>query len=94
MPLVPFIDFFGCGLSVGVRTQGPDDFLLPGGPMSCQSAPGVCSSSHMVPKMLLFPLLLRGFDWKYDAPGTFFIGFFEFGQGHRGPMIPYCPGAP
>ncbi|CAI9604377.1 unnamed protein product, partial [Staurois parvus] len=22
----------------------------------------------------------------------FFIGFFEFGQGHRGPMIPYCPG--
>ncbi|CAI9551943.1 unnamed protein product, partial [Staurois parvus] len=23
----------------------------------------------------------------------FFIGFFEFGQGHRGPMIPYCPGA-
>ncbi|CAI9614890.1 unnamed protein product, partial [Staurois parvus] len=27
-------------------------------------------------------------------PGTFFIGFFEFGQGHRGPMIPYCPGAP
>ncbi|CAI9552283.1 unnamed protein product, partial [Staurois parvus] len=27
-----------------------------------------------------------------DAPGTFFIGFFEFGEGHRGPMIPYCPG--
>ncbi|CAI9591672.1 unnamed protein product, partial [Staurois parvus] len=27
-----------------------------------------------------------------DAPGTFFIVFFEFGQGHRGPMIPYCPG--
>ncbi|CAI9550279.1 unnamed protein product [Staurois parvus] len=24
----------------------------------------------------------------------FFIGFFEFGQGHRGPMVPYCPGAP
>ncbi|CAI9619492.1 unnamed protein product [Staurois parvus] len=24
----------------------------------------------------------------------FFIGFFEFGQGHRGPMIPYCPGGP
>ncbi|CAI9535164.1 unnamed protein product [Staurois parvus] len=23
-----------------------------------------------------------------------FLGFFEFGQGHRGPMIPYCPGAP
>ncbi|CAI9577924.1 unnamed protein product, partial [Staurois parvus] len=29
-----------------------------------------------------------------DAPVTFFIGFFEFGQGHRGPMIPYCRGAP
>ncbi|CAI9560798.1 unnamed protein product, partial [Staurois parvus] len=25
-----------------------------------------------------------------DAPLTFFIGFFEFRQGHRGPMIPYC----
>ncbi|CAI9601279.1 unnamed protein product, partial [Staurois parvus] len=24
----------------------------------------------------------------------FFIGFFEFGQGHRGHMIPYCPGGP
>ncbi|CAI9612799.1 unnamed protein product [Staurois parvus] len=23
-----------------------------------------------------------------------FIGFFECGQGHRGPMIPYCLGAP
>ncbi|CAI9548026.1 unnamed protein product [Staurois parvus] len=23
-----------------------------------------------------------------------FIGFFGCGQGHRGPMIPYCPGAP
>ncbi|CAI9609603.1 unnamed protein product, partial [Staurois parvus] len=30
--------------------------------------------------------------WARDAPGIFFIGFFEFGQGHRGPMIPYCPG--
>ncbi|CAI9614452.1 unnamed protein product, partial [Staurois parvus] len=28
------------------------------------------------------------------CPGTFFIGFFEFRQEHRGPMIPYCPGAP
>ncbi|CAI9580852.1 unnamed protein product, partial [Staurois parvus] len=26
------------------------------------------------------------------TPGTFFIGFFEFGQGHRGPMILYCSG--
>ncbi|CAI9533427.1 unnamed protein product [Staurois parvus] len=29
------------------------------------------------------------------CPRTFFIGFFfQFGQGHRGLMIPYCPGAP
>ncbi|CAI9571875.1 unnamed protein product, partial [Staurois parvus] len=30
-----------------------------------------------------------------SAPGLHtFLGllFFEFGQGHRGPMIPYCPG--
>ncbi|CAI9612241.1 unnamed protein product [Staurois parvus] len=27
------------------------------------------------------------------CPWYLFIGFFEFGQGHRGPMIPYCPGA-
>ncbi|CAI9537116.1 unnamed protein product [Staurois parvus] len=38
MPLVPFIGFFGCGLSVGEDT-GPHDPLLPGGPMSCQSTP-------------------------------------------------------
>ncbi|CAI9617887.1 unnamed protein product, partial [Staurois parvus] len=30
---------------------------------------------------------------RFNA-GTFFIGFFEFGQGHRGPVIPYCLGAP
>ncbi|CAI9618979.1 unnamed protein product [Staurois parvus] len=40
MSLVPFIGFFGCGLSVA-RTQGPHDPLLPlgpgsvGGPMRC-----------------------------------------------------------
>ncbi|CAI9579760.1 unnamed protein product [Staurois parvus] len=28
------------------------------------------------------------------CPWYLFIGFFEFGQGHRGPMIPYCPGGP
>ncbi|CAI9593587.1 unnamed protein product [Staurois parvus] len=28
------------------------------------------------------------------CPWYLFIGFFEFGQGHRGPMIPYCLGAP
>ncbi|CAI9538781.1 unnamed protein product, partial [Staurois parvus] len=25
-------------------------------------------------------------------PGTFLIGFFEFGQGHRGSMIPIARG--
>ncbi|CAI9565786.1 unnamed protein product, partial [Staurois parvus] len=35
-----------------------------------------------------------GCVFQRNATGTFFIGFFEFGQGHRGPMIPYCPGAP
>ncbi|CAI9567724.1 unnamed protein product [Staurois parvus] len=35
MPLVPFIGFFG----LWARTQGPHDPLLPGGPMSYQSAP-------------------------------------------------------
>ncbi|CAI9575817.1 unnamed protein product [Staurois parvus] len=37
MPLVPFSLAF---LSLA-RTQGPHDPLLPGGPMSCQSTPGI-----------------------------------------------------
>ncbi|CAI9540566.1 unnamed protein product [Staurois parvus] len=28
------------------------------------------------------------------CPWYLFYRLFEFGQGHRGPMIPYCPGAP
>ncbi|CAI9562171.1 unnamed protein product [Staurois parvus] len=28
------------------------------------------------------------------CPWYLFHRFFEFGQGHRGPMIPYCPGGP
>ncbi|CAI9563812.1 unnamed protein product, partial [Staurois parvus] len=27
-------------------------------------------------------------------PWYLFHGLFEFGQGHRGPMIPYLPGGP
>ncbi|CAI9586733.1 unnamed protein product [Staurois parvus] len=42
MPLVPFIGFFG----LWARTQGLHDPLLPGGPMSCQSAPGFRPWSH------------------------------------------------
>ncbi|CAI9533501.1 unnamed protein product [Staurois parvus] len=30
----------------------------------------------------------------HEMPLVPFIGFFWCGQGHRGPMIPYCPGAP
>ncbi|CAI9564113.1 unnamed protein product [Staurois parvus] len=39
MPLVPF--FFHRLFGVWARTQGPHDPLLPGGPMSCQSAPSL-----------------------------------------------------
>ncbi|CAI9557278.1 unnamed protein product [Staurois parvus] len=38
MPLVPFIGFFHRLFWVWARTQGLHDPLLPGGPMSCQSA--------------------------------------------------------
>ncbi|CAI9591538.1 unnamed protein product, partial [Staurois parvus] len=32
------------------RTQGPHDPLLPGGPMSCQSAPGYVPSPFFPPQ--------------------------------------------
>ncbi|CAI9555391.1 unnamed protein product, partial [Staurois parvus] len=65
--------------------------------MSCQSAPGLgypgTPSSHWKQgRTEIWHLARKGAP--RDAPGTFFIGFFEFGQGHRGHMIPYCPGAP
>ncbi|CAI9611349.1 unnamed protein product, partial [Staurois parvus] len=42
--------------------------------------------------MLSFVLHMRGFfSWE---SACFFWVCFECGQGHRGPMIPYCPGAP
>ncbi|CAI9602989.1 unnamed protein product [Staurois parvus] len=41
------------------------------------------------------PLVSRG---PHEMPLVpyigFFIGFFGCGRGHRGPMIPYCLGAP
>ncbi|CAI9618902.1 unnamed protein product [Staurois parvus] len=37
MPLVPFIGFFWCGRG----HRGPMIPYCPGGPMSCQSAPGL-----------------------------------------------------
>ncbi|CAI9584567.1 unnamed protein product, partial [Staurois parvus] len=40
--------FFHRLFLVWARTQGPHDPLLPGGPMSCQSAPG-CASSSVLP---------------------------------------------
>ncbi|CAI9582101.1 unnamed protein product, partial [Staurois parvus] len=65
--------------------------------MSCQSAPGW---GYPVPAMPSCLHCQAADDNSRDAcfprtnPSNFFIGFFEFGQGHRGPMIPYCPGAP
>ncbi|CAI9581767.1 unnamed protein product [Staurois parvus] len=49
MPLVPFIGFFGCVLSVGKDT-GAHDPQLAGGPMNCQSAPDLytnCMVAHI-----------------------------------------------
>ncbi|CAI9555768.1 unnamed protein product, partial [Staurois parvus] len=37
------------------------------------------------------PGVIRGL---HGMPLVPFIGFFWCGRGHRGPMIPYCPGAP
>ncbi|CAI9559388.1 unnamed protein product, partial [Staurois parvus] len=63
--------------------------------MSCQSAPGVNAELQgALDSKGLFTFAVGGVLRPHNAPGTFFIGFFEFGQGHRGPMIPYCPGAP
>ncbi|CAI9570608.1 unnamed protein product, partial [Staurois parvus] len=69
-----------------------------GAPMSCQSAPGLsylsgcrcCLQVHILRLIVSGSLPLH----SHLTCSYFFIGFFEFGQGHRGPMIPYCPGAP
>ncbi|CAI9583759.1 unnamed protein product, partial [Staurois parvus] len=61
--------------------------------MSCQYAPGPGYCNPLSGRAHLDLLYWEGL-WSSDAPGTFFIGFFEFKQGHRGPIIPYCPGAP
>ncbi|CAI9596671.1 unnamed protein product, partial [Staurois parvus] len=63
--------------------------------MSCQSAPGPNFIFYTFFTETLFISFRRQkVLYRYNAPGTFFIGFFECGRGHRGPMIPYCPGAP
>ncbi|CAI9536121.1 unnamed protein product [Staurois parvus] len=36
---------------LGARTQGPHDPLLPGGPMSCQSAPGMKIFQQTMPAL-------------------------------------------
>ncbi|CAI9568334.1 unnamed protein product, partial [Staurois parvus] len=67
--------------------------------MSCQSAPVL---GHQLVRLSWLANQWLG-TVKRRANRVFFfnlkvhyfiIGFFEFGQGHRGPMIPYCPGAP
>ncbi|CAI9551797.1 unnamed protein product, partial [Staurois parvus] len=66
--------------------------------MSGQFAPGC--NPHLLASFTAAPELKIGICRclsllkRFNAPGTFFIGFFEFGQRHRGPMISYCPGAP
>ncbi|CAI9593295.1 unnamed protein product, partial [Staurois parvus] len=59
--------------------------------MSCQSAPVLQLTDPQMWRLHSFSFL--GF-LSSSFISYFFIGFFEFGQGHRGPMIPYCPGAP
>ncbi|CAI9552087.1 unnamed protein product, partial [Staurois parvus] len=64
--------------------------------MSCQSAPGCTTLQWVlntgVPRFT--NLMHSEVGGPMRNPGTFFIGFFDFGKGHRGPMIPYCLGAP
>ncbi|CAI9566863.1 unnamed protein product [Staurois parvus] len=55
-------------------------------------APSQGRTDHLETRGL--PGVMGSVGGPIDAPGTFFKGFFEFGQGHRCPMIPYCPGAP
>ncbi|CAI9573745.1 unnamed protein product, partial [Staurois parvus] len=67
--------------------------------MSCQLAPGTNTFPFPFSSFCSYLQIAdlgtaAGGNLLPDAPGTFCIGFFEFGQGHRGPMIPYCPGAP
>ncbi|CAI9573259.1 unnamed protein product, partial [Staurois parvus] len=72
--------------------------------MICQSAPAskcLLPLAEITILLLALPLSASSSRWMEpslfrDHPGSylFFIGFFEFGQGHRGPMIPYYPGGP
>ncbi|CAI9569001.1 unnamed protein product, partial [Staurois parvus] len=63
--------------------------------MSCQSAPAqhpllFTSSRRKSSSMMPMPM-----QWTLkDLNGMHFWVWFECGRGHRGPMIPYCPGAP
>ncbi|CAI9612721.1 unnamed protein product, partial [Staurois parvus] len=62
--------------------------------MSCQSAPdSICGSAHCFLYIVFNPC--PGHWMTLSRPCTLdYGGFFGCGQGHRGPMIPYCPGAP
>ncbi|CAI9562146.1 unnamed protein product, partial [Staurois parvus] len=65
--------------------------------MSFQSAPAEEASAHAA----LAPYYSSNFPSRPGVsrgpmkyPCYLFICFFECGQGHRGPMITYCPGGP
>ncbi|CAI9588895.1 unnamed protein product, partial [Staurois parvus] len=69
----------------------------------CPGAPWVVSppldlkvyvNPHHVKHPVQLEIEMKGIHLCIHIKTFFFIGFFKFGQGHRGPMIPYCPGAP
>ncbi|CAI9619154.1 unnamed protein product, partial [Staurois parvus] len=62
--------------------------------MSCQSAPDHNRrwSVHVVLTVCLSMQAVVPLSRMSCAP--LFWVCFECGQGHKGPMIPYCPGAP
>ncbi|CAI9546508.1 unnamed protein product, partial [Staurois parvus] len=66
--------------------------------MSCQSAPDRAPSRLTVCGLTSQPddfLCILLYSVYVNVSTIRFLGaFFECGQGHRGPMIPYCPGAP
>ncbi|CAI9575684.1 unnamed protein product, partial [Staurois parvus] len=68
--------------------------------MSCHSAPAGTPTLHQYLgrtdhlETVTLPEGPGSVEGPMRCPWYLFHSFIEFGQGHRGPMIPYCPGAP
>ncbi|CAI9575209.1 unnamed protein product, partial [Staurois parvus] len=62
--------------------------------MSCQSAPGYAWIATCILDCNRFCYVLLLMKRLGPRNAYEFNGFFEYGQGHRSPTIPYCPGAP